>query len=386
MRVLHTCLAAFYIDNFGYQENILPKMHKLQGHVVAILASTENYVENAKLGYVKPQVYINNDGIPVTRLPYVGWLPHKIATKLRIYTGVQKFLNEFRPDIIFLHDVQSLANIYIRKYAQQNSHVKIYADGHADFTNSARTWVSKYILHKVIYKYYCSIIEPYVLKFYGTLPCRVSFFKEVYNVNPKKIELLVMGVDDEILHHIDQNKARKEVREKHGINEDDFILITGGKINKLKNIHLLIEAVANISTPKIKLLYFGEMDAEMEEYCRPFLNNQSIISAGWLDANTIYHYLYAADLVCFPGKHSVIWEQAVGMGLPCIFKRIEGHEHVDLGGNCILLDDVSPNALKETIFRIFSDKELYTHLKRTAETKGISAFSYYQIAKKAIEC
>ena len=46
MKILHCCLAAFYIDNFSYQENIFPKIHKLQGHQVHIIASTETYLEN----------------------------------------------------------------------------------------------------------------------------------------------------------------------------------------------------------------------------------------------------------------------------------------------------------------------------------------------------
>ena len=37
MKIIHCCLAAFYIDNFSYQENILPKIHKLQGNDVFII-------------------------------------------------------------------------------------------------------------------------------------------------------------------------------------------------------------------------------------------------------------------------------------------------------------------------------------------------------------
>ena len=75
MRVLHCCLAAFYIDDFGYQENILPKMHKLQGHKVAILASTENYINKTKKGYVNPSSYFTTEGIPITRIPYSNFIP-----------------------------------------------------------------------------------------------------------------------------------------------------------------------------------------------------------------------------------------------------------------------------------------------------------------------
>ena len=64
MKILHCCLAAFYIDDYGYQENILPKIHKKQGHQVEILASTETYLNNSELGYIKPKSYRTKDNIP----------------------------------------------------------------------------------------------------------------------------------------------------------------------------------------------------------------------------------------------------------------------------------------------------------------------------------
>ena len=79
MKILHCCLAAFYIDNYGYQENILPKMHKLQGHDVRIVASTETYLNNSVLGYTVPGSYNSSDDILVTRIPYIMLLPHVVA-------------------------------------------------------------------------------------------------------------------------------------------------------------------------------------------------------------------------------------------------------------------------------------------------------------------
>ena len=208
MRILHCCLAAFYIDNYSYQENILPRMHKLQGHDVAILASTETFIDNAVLGYLKPSSYQTKESIPVTRLPYTKWLPHKIALKLRIYEGISEVLNSFKPDIIFLHDCQFIGIVEITSYARRNPKLIIYVDGHTDFSNSARTWVSKNILHRIIYKWCARKINPYVKKFYGTLPARVDFFIDIYGISPEKVELLVMGAD---LSAIDLNK-RDEIR------------------------------------------------------------------------------------------------------------------------------------------------------------------------------
>ena len=119
MKILHCCLANFYIDGYGYQENILPKMHKIQGHEVSILASTETYIDSKKIGYVGPSSYYTESGIPITRVPYKRILPHFIMRKLRIYSGVTEVLYSFKPDIIFIHGLQFISIIDIVDYAQQ---------------------------------------------------------------------------------------------------------------------------------------------------------------------------------------------------------------------------------------------------------------------------
>ena len=153
MKILHVCLAAFYIDNYGYQENILPKMHSIQGHNVEILASTETYLNGNEMKYLEPSTYKNEDGIKVTRVPYVNIITNFITRKLRVYKGVQKHLDNFKPDIIFIHDIQFLGIFSIIRFLKKNIGVKVYVDGHADFTNSATNWISKNILHRLIYKY-----------------------------------------------------------------------------------------------------------------------------------------------------------------------------------------------------------------------------------------
>ena len=69
MRILHLCLACFYIDGYNYQENILPRINHEDGHDVRILASTETYVDNLHLGYVEPREYVTEYGVPIRKQP-----------------------------------------------------------------------------------------------------------------------------------------------------------------------------------------------------------------------------------------------------------------------------------------------------------------------------
>lgn len=385
MKILHCCLAAFYIDNYSYQENVLPKMHKLLGLDVKILASTETYINNKQLGYVKPSTYFNEDGIEVTRVPYVKWMPGFLGKKIRKYVGISKILNDFKPDIIFLHDAQFLSVLEIRRFLKVNKEVKLFADCHTDFINSGRGWVSKNILHKVLYKKFISLIEPHILCFYGTLPIRCEFLKDVYGVPEGKIELLCLGADDSIYDLSKKNEINISFRKKHGIPNENFLIITGGKIDERKKIHFLLEAFKNVEEKSISLVVFGVPNQEMENAIKPYKNIENIVFTGWLDSSGIYEIMLSADLAIYPGTHSVLWEQSIGVGIPCVFKRWKGIEHVDVGGNCIFLEDSNVDAITSVLTKVIKEKELYKKLKVNAMSHGPSNFAYSEIAKKSIK-
>ena len=174
MKILHCCLAAFYIDNYSYQENILPKFHKKQGYNVRILASTETYNSNIELSYIEPGSYSTSDDISITRIGYIKWLPKTVARKLRIYKGVKQYLDTFMPDVIFMHDCQFLSILTFSNYAKKNK-VTIYIDSHTDFVNSGKSWVSKYILHKIIYKFCAKKLNRILLNFMVPCLCAMNF-------------------------------------------------------------------------------------------------------------------------------------------------------------------------------------------------------------------
>lgn len=384
MKIMHCCLANFYIDNYGYQENILPKTHKLQNHDVCIVASTENYLEDKTLGYSNPGNYINEHGIPVCRLAYVSWLPKAIVRKLRIYKGLKNELERFNPEIIFLHDIQFLDVLTIIKYVKKNPNVKIFADGHTDFINSARNWLSKNILHKIIYKWCAKKIEPYVEKFFGVTPLRATFFEEVYGIDKNKIDVLVMGYDDSDDFQRPREEIKESIRAKFNIADEDFLIVTGGKIDERKKIHHLIQVISELNLPNIKLLVFGTATPDMEEKIKDLCHHRSIIHVGWSSQSEISEYLVSSDLAFFPGTHSVIWEQTVGLGIPAVFKKWDGISHVDVGGNCILMNKGDKQEIKATIMSLAANRELLADMSVIAKTKGKLTFTYSEIAKKAI--
>lgn len=385
MKIVHLCLASFYPDGYSYQENLLPKFHKKLGLDVEVIASTQSFDEDGKVCYLKKTgTYINEFGIKVTRLPYL--FKGKICHKLRKYKGVFDSLQKAAPDIIFIHGVQFSDVPQVIKYKKENPQVIIYADNHADFTNSATNWLSKEILHKIIWRHYAQLLVPYVQKFYGVLPVRVDFLKDVYHIPSKKCELLVMGADDDLVMQAKRLNMRNYIRGKYGISENDFLIITGGKVDQWKTQTLLLmKAVLKLNNKRVKLIVFGSIIPELKKEFMKLVDNNKIYYAGWIQSSDTYNYFEAADLGIFPGRHSVLWEQATGEGIPLIVKDWPGTHHVDLGGNVRFLTSDSVEEIQKNIEFLLDHPEVYDSMKKVAQNKGMSYFSYKEIAKRSIE-
>lgn len=385
MKVVHLCLASFFPDNYSYQENLLPKYHKMLGYDVEVIASTQSFDEHGKVCFLdNVGTYLNEYDIKVTRLPYKS--DNKIWKKLKRYRGVFDAVSAASPDILFIHGGQFLDIDQVVKYLKNHSAVRVYVDNHADFSNSATNWISKNILHKIIWKRCEHKIEPYTKKFYGVLPVRVDFLKNVYGLPANKCELLVMGADDELVEKAKNSGARERIRQQYGIKENDFLILTGGKIDPWKTQTLLLmQAVKNIERDNVRLIVFGSVTQELSEHVKSLADGDKIQYIGWINSKDTYDYFEAADLVVFPGRHSVMWEQVTGQGKPMIVKDWPGTHHIDLGGNVEFLTKDSVVEIQDKLEMFLSDPVKASEMTKIAERKGMQYFSYADISKRAIE-
>ena len=385
MKIVHLCLGSFYPDGYSYQENLLPKFHKALGYEVEVIASTQSFDANGKPCYMdKTGSYQNEYDIKVTRLPYKS--SNRVWKKLKKYKGAYQAIEEARPDIFFMHGIQFADVPEVIRYLKKHPQTAVYADNHADFSNSATNWLSKNILHKMIWRYYAQMLVPYVKKFYGVLPVRVDFLKDIYGLPAEKCELLVMGADDELVEAANKPEVKKAIREKYGIRDDDFLIMTGGKIDQWKTQTLLLmEAVWNIQNDKVKLIVFGSVTPELKESVNALADGKKVQYIGWVQSTDSYQYFAAADLVVFPGRHSVFWEQVTGQGIPMLVKDWPGTHHVDLGGNVRFLTQDSAAEIQNAIEELVKNPDEYKKMKDVAIREGMKTFSYRDIAKRAIE-
>ena len=377
MKIIHICLYGILMDGYTYQDNLLTKYHRKMGlDVTAITLKGENS------DYAKGDYY-NKDNVHIIRLDRK--VIKLFGYKFVYYPSLIDVIEKEKPDILFIHNVQFLQLLELSNYLKRNPQITTYVDNHSDFSNSGRNFFSKYFLHKGIWRFCAHAINPFVKKFYGVTPARVDWLIEMYKLPREKCELLLMGADDEEVERIRANNIRKKTREKYGIKETDFLIVTGGKIDLSKQQTLfLMEAIKKINKNSIKLMVFGSVDEKFKDEFMDLCDGEQIQYLGWATASQSYDYFAAADIACFPGRHSVYWEQVAGMGIPLICKYWDGTTHVDIGGNAAFLYEDSVEEIKTKIEYLANNNEAYNKMLQIAQ-EGKNQFSYYKIAKKSID-
>jgi 1,2-diacylglycerol 3-alpha-glucosyltransferase len=383
MRILHCCLAGQYVDGLGYQETILAKMHKTLGHDVEVVASTEVVGKNGQFDYQVPRSYVDEHNINVTRIAYTLNHPRWLVRKMRWYKGLNNVLVRFKPDVLFVHDGQFLNAFQISRYAKRNG-IRLLVDCHTDSINSASGFLSRRILHGLIYRACVRSLERVAERFYATLPLRADFLHEVYGVDRQNISLLPFGVDDELLENLDRCQERTEIRSRFNLSDDHIVFVAGGKLDRLKNVHVLAEAFLEQRQSgrlkQCKLVIFGEPDSALAKTFATIGEHEDIIMLGWKTPQEIVKLLIGADCVFFPGTHSVLWEVALGLGLPCVLRHWPGMQHFNWGANSILLKDPTVENLGEIMLRMSENPSLLETMATAANAKQKEMFSYRKIA------
>lgn len=381
MRIVHIAPNAPYNENWGYQENILPKYHRKMGHDVTLITSCFKH-ENGKIVDTAEEDRVQEDGVRLIRRKQRRLISRTISNCVA-YIPVYGLLKEINPDFIFFHGLISWSVMDAVRFKKSKPSCIIVQDNHMDYNIGYSSDTLRKKLLRSWYRYLNHRSIGFVARVYGVTPWRKTYAADYFHIPEDKLDVLIMGADDVKIDFSRKQEIRQEIRNRYGINDETFLIVTGGKIDKNKKTDVLVKACADIQG--IKLLVFGQIADDCEDYFRGlFHRKDNIIYAGWIDANKVYDYYLAADLVVFPGQHSVLWEQACACKVPCLFARWDGMEHVNNGGNSAFIDDVSVVGIQSKIQELLFTNTYYK-MKTVAESEKTDVFLYSNIAKKSLE-
>lgn len=313
MKILHLCLANFYIDGYTYQENILPRINREDEHDVRILASTETYVDNTHLGYVEPGEYVTEYGVPIKRLPYVKMGSRFTTAKFRKYPGVYEEISAFAPDVILAHDICFWSVLDVIHYKKNHPEVRLYADTHTAAYNSGTNWLSLHVLHRGLYRYLTQRTLPYLERYFYITEASRLFSIQNYSVPESLMEFYPLG--GTLLPEEEYRAAWAKRRAELGLGENTPLLVHSGKLDAPKRTEVLLRAFAAVPELDARLAVIGSIPEDRKSLLLPLMEaDKRVVYLGWKSGEELQEYLCACDLYCQPGSVSATMQNAVCRG------------------------------------------------------------------------
>lgn len=343
MKIIHCCLSCFYIDGFAYQENELVSTHVSEGHDVLVIASTETYGPDKRIAYLDPCTYIGSDGAKVIRLPYKKVAPQVIMRKLRIHSGFYTLLEKEKPDVIIFHGLCGWELNTVVRYKKAHPAVKLYADSHEDFNNSARTFLSKFILHGLYYRLIINRCTSIIDRILCVSVDTISFVRDFYGVPDKMIEFFPLG--GKVFNDDEYFEARLKTRELMKVKSDEIVFIQSGKIDGSKKLIESLRAFRKIEGLRFQFHIVGHLDDSIAEEVHELIRSDSRIHFwGWKSSNDLRMMLCAADIYVQPGTQSATMQMSLCCRCVVIVDDVPSHKpYINdngwLVGNSLAIDD-----------------------------------------------
>lgn len=179
--------------------------------------------------------YFLDDGVRGVQLKAKQY-PHHILTGVKARLPVAGYLEMLQPDFIFFHGLASDSIYDAIAYKKKiNPKCVIVRDNHLDYNieSRAETWKQKLI--RSSYRYVNRRTVNYVTKVYGVTPWRKTYAEDYFSIPAEKTDVLIIGADDEKIDFNNKEAIRARLREKHGIADSGFLVVTGGNSEFLQD-------------------------------------------------------------------------------------------------------------------------------------------------------
>ena len=157
-------------------------------------------------------------------------------------------------------------------------------------------------------------------------PASATFLHEIYKVPLGEMELLPLGCRYRVGRGRPRERSPARVAGALGISGDDIVIFTGGKLAPAEeNRTAAARQSRSRSEFPLHVVVVGDAGAENAHYGEQLIRlaaaNPRVSMVGWLNRDDVNRHLAMADLAVFPASQSILWQQAIAMGLPAHCRR-----------------------------------------------------------------
>ncbi len=201
--------------------------------------------------------------------------------------------------------------------------------------------------------------------------------------NPKKaIQIIPLPFHAPVLPGI----TRKDLN----LSDDDFILITCGRLIKRKAIDVIIRALAKIESDKFRLLILGDGPEKqnLENLVSELNIGDRVTFFGFVDEIKKYQYLSTADVFSLASLHEgfgIVYMEAMFCGLPIICSDTGGQtDFLKHRENALIIKVGDINTCRDAILELHKNKKLYMKLSKKNKEK-VKDFYAKSIAERYMD-
>lgn len=378
MKVLILTTGNSFTPSMLYKENYLIKAAIEQGHHVVVFANQYTYVKGQECKVADTEMV---EDYTIKRYPYRSYGSEAITNKIRNIKNLHEEIISEIPDLIFVNCAQVYNIQQLKEVKKRLPNVKIVLDFSTKYLNSARNWLSKNILHGLIYKSWIQKALPYVDKvFYISAESR-DFAMEMYGIPANMMEH--NNLPGETISLESKELYRNEIRRKLGMTDEIFLLYTG-KIYPDKRIDQLVRAFRHVKNSKLRLIIIGAYTCEnsyKEEVSDLMDSDGRITFMTFVSGDELTKYVSACDLYIQPGSISQTCQTAVCCGTPLCFNDVPTHREI-YNGNGFFAD--SQEELYQVIERVSNNPQCLKTMSELSYKMAREELDYKIIYKKIL--
>ena len=225
----------------------------------------------------------------------------------------------------------------------------------------------------------------------------VTQLRFLYKANASKLVVIPPGVDVSHFYPIPADEAKMYV----GLKPEDRMVLFVGRIEPLKGLDTLIEAMSNLQLEekqRVHLAIIGgdpaasprEMSGEMarlQKLCDDLSVGQTVVFLGKRDQDKLPYYYSAAELVVMPSHYEsfgMVALEAMASGTPVIASEVGGLAYLVKDGETgFTIPDQEPDTLCEKISWLLNDHELHASMSQRA-VEYAQDYAWEKIAEQIV--
>ena len=386
-KILH--VEAEYNPGLGYQVNLISKYMAKLGHEVIILSTELNVVRKHQKPYLdnyneqSDDEHFNETNVRIIRVPAIGIISDRHIWSFKAF----KLIKKLEPDIIFLHDNDTLVSIIYLMFLIKKHQIPLITDSHMV------ALASKNKLSRLFQLTYRNFVTPIIKKNNIKVVRTVEddFIFNVFNIPVELAPVISFGSD---VDRFKPDELKKYLlRKKYGIPLENRVFIYTGKLSLDKQGLFLASALKdsfanNMHSAGISFLIVSSVTGDYGEQVEKIFKNSRnhIIRIPFVRYKELADIILTADVAIIHYAASLIYFDYLATGLPVIWSDIEINRKRTDKRFVSLFSDLNQFSFREAIqsFIDMSNEEL-SFKSKLAREYVISNFSYEKITNQFLE-